>query len=795
MMSARFYQTILLPLLLLVTSVVQAGPPPIDISLDGIHSLKNRMDYVIDNNGQWLYRDLSHAGKEPADKELPTYSRFQGTNIPATGKNIWFRFTLSNTTDNEREIILDTGEILIEELELFYQYQGKTVAHLLGLNTDQSGKIIQQRLYAIPLRIPAHTSTTFYLKVNTSYHIMFMPVVADTIKYSEIVSVDSAISYILTGMLMGILAYVLGIVIHSGEVKDSIYYCLFIFLSLIVLLHCNGMLINFWPTQIWLNTRIYSWSIAALGLSFLLFYRTYFHTRQDFPTLDNGLRYAAYINIGLMLASVIGVNALLINLLLINVTLLILSLLIISLYLGKNSKRSVGFFVTGNVLFFALALFTNIETLGLGDLRGISRHGYELGIVVQCLFFALAASEKIKQYREETNRLHTEAAIANAQNEAKSEFLARMSHEIRTPMNGILGIVELLAETPLNKTQHHYTRVVNSACQVLLTILNDVLDYSKLKAGKLIIEKRPFNLPDVIHNTIDLFQQEANKKQLSLHCVIPPDIPDYVLGDSTRLQQVFSNLVSNAIKFTHEGTITLSVEADQHSSGNDYVFTIVDTGIGLEEQVKAHIFDSFTQADTSITRQYGGTGLGLSISKQIVQLMGGAIGVDSNTETGTRFWFRIPLPACDPGDTDNDAPLSRATPQLNTMHILVAEDNLTNQTVIKAMLKHLNITYQLVDNGLKACELIESGAHFDLILMDCEMPVLDGFSASKRITAWQQQQRQHTPIIAMTAHAIADYKQRCFQAGMDGHLSKPIQINTLTAALSQWQTTLIKCNR
>lgn len=754
----------------------------IDVATSKQTLLKKHMDYLVDESGELRYDDLVNANE--GDLE---YALFDASNIIFTGSNIWFRFTLTNSSSMDREVILDIGEILINDLELHYQYRGEHIAHTLGLNTDQSDKPFSQRFYALPIAIDSHSSTDVYLKIQSPYQILFSPAVSYKTAYIEQINIDGAISFTLAGMLLGILIYVLGMMWYSGERGDGIYYALFTFFSLVVLLHCNGVLIQLWPGATWINQRTYAFSVTGLSISFLLFYRAYFFTRRDFPLLDKGLMVGSCINLALAAIACFIVNALLITVIVIVVIISLIMLLTASIYMGLKSSRPVGLFVTGNVLFFGLSLVTNVETLGLHDLRGISRHGYELGLVIQCIFFSLAASEKIKLYRNQTHSAQTEAAFATAQNEAKSEFLAHMSHEIRTPMNGILGVVELLGNTELNKTQARYTGILKSSGHVLLNILNDVLDYSKLKAGKLNTEYISFSPAEVLGNVQALYEQGAHEKGLTLQCNVPAELPQRVWGDPTRLQQVLSNLVSNAIKFTHEGNITVNVKQQGGPGLNLFRFEVTDTGVGLTEESMAKIFESFTQADGSITRQYGGTGLGLSISKQLVELMGGEIGVDDIAAGGTRFWFAIPMPE-DTQWVHDQTTESLDKAALAGLKVLIVEDNTVNQLVTKEMLNELKIDSQTVDNGLQACEMIEAGHPFDIILMDCEMPVLDGFSATERIIAWENETAtKHTPIVAMTAHAVEQYQQRCLEVGMDAHLSKPTQPDELAQTLYEWR--------
>lgn len=777
-----FNFTMLILMSLVASPLTLAASESIDIAKGGQQLLKRHMAYLIDETRELTYADLVDA---PGETFQPTL--FDASHILFTDDNIWFRFTLVNSSAQDLEVILDIGEILVNDLELHYRYRGELISYHLGLYTDQSEKPFQQRYYALPISVEANGEATFFLKVQTPYQILFLPAVSDKISYTELVSIDSAISYTLSGMLIGIFLYVMGIMWHSGEAKDGIHYGLFTFFSLIVLLHCNGILIQIWPEVSWLHRRIFAWSITGLGLSFLLFYRNYFQTERDFPKLDSGLKVGIIANVILASVAFVIVNATLVNAIVVVVLVTLICLLAASLYMGARSHRPVGLFVTGNVIFFVLSLVTNIETLGLHDLRGISRHGYELGLVIQCIFFSLAASEKIKLYREQSLRSQTEAAVATAQNDAKSEFLAHMSHEIRTPMNGILGIVELLSNTQLDKTQRRYTGILKSSSHVLLTILNDVLDYSKLKAGKLNTEVISFSPAEIIGNVAALYQQAANEKSLALEYHIPESVPAHVMGDPTRLQQVLSNLTSNAIKFTHEGRINIAVIPQGDPELGIYRFEVADTGVGLTEENMGKVFESFTQADGSITRQYGGTGLGLSISKQLVQIMGGEIGVETIPSGGTRFWFTLPLPT-DSQRAPEPEKGHQTEAALDGLHVLIVEDNVVNQVITCEMLKDLNVSSETVENGLLACELLESGRNFDIILMDCEMPVMDGFSATERIIAWERDSgTPHTPIVAMTAHAVEQYQQRCLEVGMDAHLSKPTQPEALARALREWR--------
>lgn len=381
-----------------------------------------------------------------------------------------------------------------------------------------------------------------------------------------------------------------------------------------------------------------------------------------------------------------------------------------------------------------------------------------------------------KMVEQEWQRAREAAVEASLK---KSDFLAAISHEIRTPMNGVIGMTTLLADTPLNSEQKEYVGTVKRSAESLLMLINDILDYSKIEAGKVRLDPQPFDLEFLAQDVLEIFRPTVLEKNVDLHLVLKGPAPWYFRGDSGRVRQILVNLIGNAVKFTEKGSVTLEISKTIESETQAGLkFEIKDTGPGLKEDERRSLFQKYFQTKTGM--KVGGTGLGLSISKQLVDLMGGEIGVESVVGLGSTFWFKMSLPLVNASEVprSHDVKFSK----MFTGTVLVVEDQIVNQRVAQSYLRKLGLEVELAGNGLVAYEKCLS-QRFDLIFMDCQMPVLDGFEATRRIRKDEKRFGRRTPIVALTADAASNDKNGYLEAGMDEYLAKPLELGALVDVL------------
>ncbi len=381
----------------------------------------------------------------------------------------------------------------------------------------------------------------------------------------------------------------------------------------------------------------------------------------------------------------------------------------------------------------------------------------------------------VKHVEQNNKELEIQKERAEEATKAKAMFLANMSHEIRTPLNGIIGISKLLEETKLTKKQRELTEIIINSGENLSNIINDILDFSKIESGQVNLENIEFSLSKVIMSTVKLLKFYSDKKGLELDYELDKNIPEKLNGDPYRLTQVITNLLNNAIKFTENGTVKITVKTLKKEKNRiELFFSITDTGIGITQDGKEKLFKDFSQTDSSTTRKYGGTGLGLAISSNLITLMSGEIGVNSEIDKGSEFWFKLAYDYSAKRIKEDTVLDEFQIPK--NIKILYAEDNLINQKITNALLNNIGIKCDIAQNGLEAFEMYKEN-EYDLILMDMQMPKLDGIESTKEIRKYELNAKQTSPIyiVAVTANTFSNDRKKCFDAGMNDFISKPFK--------------------
>lgn len=699
----------------------------------------------------------------------------------------WFHFRLANSSTEAMDLVIAINFAMLDHASLYIPGIKGTQVLVSGDTEPFNERSLRIRLPVYPVTLPAQSTQDFYLRVQTTSSFSLPITISGRDAFSEEHINNEWWLGIFYGIGIGLVLYHLFLWIVVRE-KTYAFYVIHLSSTLLFYAALQGIAYRWWPDWAdWNNRAPYVFAYISM-ISGTLFTREFLMT-QEWPRTDRLFLGFSF----LILFAAIGqfvlppriINTFLGAFALINLALLMTT----GILRWRAGQEEARIFVIAWGLFLLALLMVALNTYGLFPILIISLFGMQLGQIAQQILLSMALANRINKLKKEKIQREQESLLAQAENQAKSEFLATMSHEIRTPMNAVIGISHLLRDTKLDNNQRNYVELLQSAGQSLLLLINDVLDYSKINAGKLQLEHTVFNLHDLFNECTGIFSLDAQRKSLSLTFEPAPDMPTWVQGDPVRLRQVLVNLLSNAIKFTPAGHIDLRAGLLPSPVAGRYCLSVQveDSGIGLTRTETENLFQRFRQAEITTARNYGGSGLGLAISKQIVELMQGQIGVNSTPDNGSVFWFTVLL---EPGSAPAALPDQPAhnTISHHELNVLIVEDNAVNRLVITGLLRKLGISSLVAHDGAEALAILQDHPEVELVLMDCEMPVMDGFEATRKIRIRERDQYlAHLPIIALTAHALPEHRQKCIDCGMDDYLTKPISIEALVTILQRWQ--------
>jgi len=690
---------------------------------------------------------------------------------------VWLRFTLDASRSIHKQWDLVLANPLLDYIDLYqiFDESGPRLLYRSGMARPFDNRLEDHRFFIFPLEV--YGSTTYLMRIEAQAT-SIIPVHAypENEFWSPLLKAD-ILNWLYFGVILAMATYNLFLFV---TVRDSSYLFYVLFISTFGLLQLS--LDGYFYQYLWWNDRGFDYRInfwlSALAVIFAaLFILRFLSLRQlsgRIARVMGAVIVVQLVYVGLTFQLEMDTFA---RLFAPNLILFMLLAIALAIYSWRRGIYAAKYF------FLAWTLFGIGNLLFLGARSGwISlpfppMFASKLGSFLETMLLSFALAHRIRSLRDERERERMRA-------EAQSQFLAQISHEIRTPLNGVLGMTDVLARTPLSDEQKTYVDTIQGSGASLLTLINDILDFSKIEAGKMELHREKVNLPTLARQQLQLFRSQAEEKQLTLDLDIAAAVPEEVIIDVQRLRQILANLISNAIKFTDTGRISLTLALDSSGSRPQLVFRVRDTGIGIPLTAQENLFSLYHQVDPR--RQFGsGTGLGLAICQQLVTLMGGSIDVRSEPDKGSEFTVRVPF---DPVSGHTPIEVKSMTETARTgLKVLVAEDNMVNQRVIEGLLSKLGHEVMLVRNGNEAVtERCKSDFDCDLVLMDCEMPDVDGYEATRFIREYEQSQGMAAvPIVALTAHALEDVRKRCLSAGMDDFLTKPINTRLLTRVLAR----------
>ncbi|HVL00228.1 MAG TPA: ATP-binding protein [Dongiaceae bacterium] len=718
----------------------------------------------------------------------------------------WFYVQMQNALGFRRMILLEVDYPILDQLEFFCFGPGQEPTYFpAGDHVQFSSRVVKVRNYVVPLNLEPYRATECLIRARSTSNVIFPLRAFDNIAYIEKSHRVEWGLGILYGLALALLFYNLMTYISTRE-PVYLYFILHVIGGLGYTTTMDGTLAPFW-IGLELQDLGVLISICLSAGAGILFGLEFLDIRRTWPAAN---MLGTIMFLGMMGCSVL----ILVTPLMLSHIVLTLSTIMIGIFLfalgvkrWRDGYGPAQVYVLGYGTVLLMVVWMSLNVLYLrADVRWVT-YGMSLAWLCELLVLSVALSYRIQESRQERKVLSQQVQAVLSESNNKTEFMAKVSHEIRTPMNGIMGLVELLLGTTLNPEQRRYLSAIRHAGHGLQEVINDVLDFSRIEAGKLKLVSHPFELEQMLQDVCAIYEFEARRKRIELGCFIAEGMPLQLIGDASRIRQVLLNVLSNALKYTEKGFVHINVQLTDEILSDQLMvrFEVEDSGIGISPRDQRKLFQSFSQIQHENRQDTPGSGLGLLISQQIVELMGGEMGVKSELGRGSCFWFSLPMTLPDQAPVAQSAialdlfdgvvvPLPEveiAPPSMMRAtagpRVLVVEDNVINQNVMLGFLQKLDIKPDLADNGRTAVEMVQRGQAYDLILMDCEMPVMDGYEAASRILKWQRATGlTETPILALSAHALDKHRNMAFEAGMVDYLAKPVTFRQLVDKIARY---------
>lgn len=742
-------------------------------------TLNGYLEILEDPEGEYSFETLSLSG----------WKKQQGRFEQGLSSSVWWlRFILLNNQKSPITVNLEVGFPQLDSIQVYQPYSNHPIR--MGDDHPYKTRPIAIRTLATPLQVMPGQHR-YYLRVKTTSSFIVPLAIVSRQNHLERVAKEQVLLGAFYGMAFAFILY--NFVLFFGTRENA--YALFA-------ICCSGMAgiaacfdgtgFSIWGNHLYWQDRAIFFFVSTTLSSLFQFARIFLDLAHTDPRTERTLGVLSYGWAGLAITSLILSVPFSMRIVAPLVLISFFLIGIIAVIKLKGGNINAVYFLLAISMLVLMGTPTSLASIGL--LEGfylLSLVGMKISFTGVMIFLTIGQVHRFTQLKKLRHQASLRLAHARAESEAKSSFLAKMSHELRTPMNAVLGMVELMRDTTLDEQQRDNVDLIENAGRSLLSVIDDVMDFSRLQTDKLTLNPEPFDLYQTLSDCHQLIKRSFQKEGVDIQFQWHPQTPRYLAGDSSRIRQVVLNLLGNACKFTEKGQVTLRTSAGKRVMDfHEVVIEVEDSGIGISVEAINKLFKPFVQADSSTSRDYGGTGLGLSISKQIVELMGGEIQVTSELGEGSCFWFSFQARHA---ELSPQRKHQTKYEQLPNIHLLVAEDNKVNRQVVRGFLGRLGIEPVFAINGRELVEIYrKSSLQWDLIFMDCEMPEMDGFHATEAIRSIEEELDLRTvPIVGLSAHVLPEYHEKGLACGMQDYLNKPLVFNELMEAVKKF--THAKC--